>query len=89
MAWPARTICAVLDDMRASYKTYNFSNIGSLIEEVQMLANRMEARLDTEESYDNARDRLREVREELKDGKTELEKLKRELKLTNQIKELK
>lgn len=82
MSWPARTICGVLSDMRNAYKTYNFSSILSLIEECQMLANRMEANMDTEMTYEDRRKKLREVREEL-------DILKNELKLTKQIKEIK
>jgi hypothetical protein len=69
MSWPARTICGCLDDMRNCYKTYNFQAIASLIEEVQMLANRMEAHLDTTQSYEAARNELRKINEELKKAK--------------------
>ena len=89
MSWPARTICACLEDMRSAFKTYNFSNIASLIEEVQMLANRMEAHIETEHSYNDRRDKLREVQEEIKETEEELKLLKNELKLTQKIKELK
>lgn len=82
MSWPARTICAALEDMRNCYKTYNFQAIASLIEEVQMLANRMEARLDTSQSYEEARNDLRKINNEVK-------QLKNELKLLNTIKEKK
>ena len=44
--YPNRYICAVFDDMRACYKTLNFSPILSLIEEAQSMANRMEAALE-------------------------------------------
>ena len=78
MSWPARTVCGVLDDMRKCYKTYNFSAIASLIEECQMLANRMEANLDTKSSYEDRRIELRKVNEEIKEAKKELETLKKE-----------
>lgn len=80
MSYPPRTICAVLEDMRNCYKTYNFQAIGSLIEEVQMLANRMEASLENRRDYVYEREKLKEVREEV-------QSLKRELKLLNKIKE--
>lgn len=89
MSWPARTICATLEDMRSAVKTLNFYMIPGLIEEVQILANRMEANLDTEQSYEDRRKKLREVNDEIKEKKQELETLKRELKLTEKIKELK
>ena len=72
MSWPARTICAVLDDMRNCYKSYNFGAILSLIEECQMLANRMEASLETEHTYEQRREKLRKVEQKLKKLKKEL-----------------
>ena len=44
--YPNRYICSVLEEMRACYKTRNFSGLLGLIEEAQALANRMEARLE-------------------------------------------
>jgi len=46
----SRYICDVLEEMRVSIKTLNFSNMLSLIEEVQVLANRMESALDMKKS---------------------------------------
>lgn len=89
MSWPARTICACLEDMRKAVKTLNFYIIPGLIEEVQMLANRMEAALDTEMSYSERRDKLRKVNQEIKETEEELTKLKNELNLLNKVKELK
>ncbi len=43
--WVNRTVCDVLSDMRKCVKTLNFAALLSLIEEVQTMANRMEAAL--------------------------------------------
>jgi len=40
-----RLLCAVFDEMRTCNKTLNFSYLLGLIDEAQMLANRMEAKL--------------------------------------------
>lgn len=42
---PHRYLCEVLDEMRLANKTRNFSYIEGLIEEVQLMGNRMEAGL--------------------------------------------
>ncbi len=80
MSWPARTVCGVLDDMRKCYKTYNFSAIASLIEECQMLANRMEANLDTKTSYEDRRIELRKINKKIKDAEKKLEEVTKEKK---------
>lgn len=89
MSWPARTICGVLEDMRKCYQTYNFQAIGSLIEECQMLANRMEAVIETEQTYESRREKLRGVNDEIKETKETLTMLKNELKLLTKVKEIK
>lgn len=66
----SRYICSVLDEMRNCYKTYNFSIMASLIEEVQTMANRMEAALDDKNSMEYYHDELKRLRKE----KKELEK---------------
>lgn len=74
---PNRYICDVLDEMRETYKTYNFSVFPGLIEECQSLANRMEAAL-----YDKAE--IRDLAKELRD----LKQQKRELELSVEEKTL-
>ena len=55
---PYRTLCDVLDEMRSTYKTRNFASLLGLIEEAQMMGNRMEAKLDyykyRQEKFDHA-----------------------------------
>lgn len=43
---PNRYVCSVLDDMRKLDETRNYSLLGSLIEEIQVMVNRMEAALE-------------------------------------------
>ncbi len=44
--YPHRYICSVLEEMRNLSKTKNYNMLDSLIEEAQILANRMEAALE-------------------------------------------
>ena len=69
MSLPNRTVCDVLKEMRTAHDTYNFSYLWSLIEEVQSMANRMEAAL-----YDKSD--LEYSREEMKKLKAKIKKLK-------------
>jgi len=63
---PNRTVCAVLEEMRKIHETRNYSYLLALIEEVQSLANRMEAAL--------------EDKRDVKRWNVEREKLKSEIK---------
>lgn len=66
---PNRTLCAVLDDIREAHKQHNYSYLMSLVEEAQMLGNRMEASLwDQKDAL-----YLREEISKLKAQKKELE----------------
>lgn len=77
---PNRTICSVLDGMRDCSKTKNFSYLDGLIEEAQMLANRMEAKLYDLSDYEYKMkeykkikaevDKLREERDTLSKNET-------------------
>ena len=40
-----RTLCEVLEEMRACFKTRNFASLSGLIEETQSMGNKMEAKL--------------------------------------------
>ncbi len=67
-----RTICSVLDEMRKANETRNYSILLSLIEEVQTLANRMEAALYDYGDVEHMEEAKRELKKELK--KLEAEK---------------
>ena len=75
--YPHRTICDVLREMRELYKTCNFGLMPSLIEEVQILGNRMEARLDAQKTYFETRDDIRKAKIELVSLKKDIKKRKK------------
>ena len=68
----SRTLCDVLDDMRTSVKIMNFSYMSSLIEEAQLLGNRMESALAEQKQLKGFHDKIHAAREELRGLKKEL-----------------
>lgn len=70
---PTRLICTVLEEMRTCIKTLNFSYLESLVEEAQLLANRMEAKL--EDMADHER-----LQEDISVLKKQKDKLRSEIK---------
>lgn len=76
--FPNRTLCSVLEDMRDCLKTLNFAVIGSLIEEVQVIGNRMEAALYDQKDFKKAEKHYKDLKLEIK----KLEEAKEELKST-------
>ena len=48
-----RTLCDVLEEMRTCFKTYNFAPMLALIEEAQMMGNKMEAGLGDKRDIEN------------------------------------
>tara|TARA_B100000287_G_scaffold397008_1_gene413138 strand:- start:82 stop:315 length:234 start_codon:yes stop_codon:yes gene_type:complete len=62
-----RYICTVLEEMRKCMTTYNFSVLPSLIEEAQILANRMESKLYDVKDLDALHDKIKEKKKELKE----------------------
>ena len=44
-SYPNRTVCEMLNEMRKMHETRNYAGLLSLIEEVQLAVNRMEAGL--------------------------------------------
>ena len=74
---PNRLVCRVLDEMRECSKTRNFSYLDGLIEEVQVLVNRMESKLMDQKDLD-------ELNEEIRESKVELKRLKQKIKLAEE-----
>lgn len=72
---PNRTLCSVLEDMRKCNETKNYSYLSGLIEEAQMLGNRMEAKLYDIKDYEYKMEELRRMKKEVKDLKAEKENL--------------
>ena len=68
-----RTLCSVLEDMRKCSQTMNFSPLLSLIEEAQILGNRMEAALTDQKD-------IKTMHEERSKLKAEIMKLRLEKK---------
>ena len=62
-----RYVCTVLEEMRKCLTTHNFSVLPSLIEEAQILVNRMEAKLHDIKDLDTLHDKIKEKKKELKD----------------------
>ena len=52
-----RTLCDVLDEMRTCFKTYNFAPMLALIEEAQMMGNKMEAGLNDKHDVEKMENR--------------------------------
>lgn len=64
--WFSRnTACSVLDDMRQCCATMNFGPMPALIEELQMMFNRMERKLDQVKQWEQMEVFLKERRNEL------------------------
>ena len=56
-----RTLCDVLEEMRKCDKTRNYAPMSALIEEVQIMGNRMEAKLADRKDYYKLAKILRET----------------------------
>ena len=79
---PNRLVCRVFDEMRDCSKTRNFSYLDGLIEEVQVLVNRMESKLMDQKDLDDLNERIRE-------SKNDLARLKQSVKLVEEELEVK
>jgi hypothetical protein len=64
--WSERTMCDVLEEMRAASKAKNYSYIDGLIEEVQSMGNRMEAGLEKYGSIAMAEKQVANTKNEIK-----------------------
>ena len=79
MSWPNRTACDVLEEMRKCHKTTNFSYMPGLIEEMQSIANRMEAGLTDLSEINSSHERKKEAEEETEKVVKKLKKLKEQI----------
>jgi len=75
IGYPNRYICTVLDEMRECLKNLNFAYFASLIEEVQMLANRMEASLEDKKDIRKLTNDIHKLKAIRKKLKKEVDKL--------------
>ena len=72
---PNRYICSVLDEMREADKSKNYSYMRGLIEEAQVLVNRMEAALYDKKDLVRAHDECKKVKAKKEKLEQEIEKL--------------
>ena len=75
---PNRTVCDVLSEMRKCSDTGNYSYLPGLIEEVQSLANRMEAALYDKSDLEYYKKKLRTLKKEVKELEAKKEELDEE-----------
>ena len=72
-----RYMCDVLTEMRTCTETSNYAYLPSLIEEVQVMANRMEASLYDKNDYTSIKKMIAEKKVELKKLEKKIEKKKK------------
>jgi len=68
---PNRTICTVLEEIRTCIKTLNFSYLPGLLEEIQTMANRMEAKLYTIKDFEYLEKKVKELEKKKKELDTD------------------
>lgn len=73
-----RTMCDVLEDMRKLSGTRNYGGMDGLIEELQSMANRMEAGLQDQKDIQKLSEQQRKARKELKELVEAIGKLQKE-----------
>jgi len=74
--WPNRTACDILEEMRKADETKNYSYLKGLIEEMQMVASRMEAGLYDKgdvKDWSKKRSKLKDDIKKLENKKEKLE----------------
>lgn len=76
--FPNRTLCAVLEEMRKLNETRNYAALLSLIEEAQMLGNRMEAKLFDVKDRESLIEDISKLKKELKALRKEKKELSNE-----------
>jgi len=79
-SYPNRTLCDVFEEMRKCFKNYNFASLGSLIEEAQVLANRMESALNDVHDVEDMHEERHKAKEEMKKLYKELDELEKKVK---------
>jgi len=72
-----RYLCDIIEDLRKTYETRNFSYLPGIIEELQYRANRMENYIEIGRELTRMEDRRRTLKEEVKKLEKELGKKNR------------
>ena len=78
-----RTLCSVIEDARKAIGTLHAKNVSnvspvllSLIEEIQILGNRMEAALEDADDIENMHQEIKKLKKELRDLNIKIEEKK-------------
>lgn len=79
MAYPLRTWCTILEDLRTCFKTRNFSYMLGLIEELQYAGNKMEAGLEGKNDLKDWAERRSDLDREIEELNIKKKKLEREI----------
>ena len=78
-SFPNRTLCDVFEEIRKLNEKRNYSYLGSLVEEAQHLANRMEAALSDKKDIKDWREKREDLKKEMKELYRERKRLKNEI----------
>jgi hypothetical protein len=73
---PNRTVCSVIEEARKCNETRNYSYLSGLLEEIQSLANRMEAALWDQNDMKRMMDDRAALKKELKELKEQVKEEK-------------
>lgn len=77
---PNRLMCEVLEELRKVYETRNFSYMPGLIEELQSMGNRMEAKLYDYGETEYIEEEIEKMKNQKKQLRKDILKLKKEKK---------
>lgn len=75
LSYPNRTVCSVIEEARKCHETRNYSYLPGILEELQNLANRMEAALEDIDDLEYAREQTKKLQKELNELEDRKEKL--------------
>lgn len=73
--WINRTLCDVLEDMRRCQKTHNYAALEALIEEAQIMGNKMEAAIGDKNDIQEMQETRSELKKQIKKLKKKRKKL--------------
>ena len=74
-----RTMCSILENIRAMDKSKNYSALLGAVEELQWAAERMEAAISDAKDINNLKEHRAELRDEVKKLEAKVKKLKNQL----------
>ena len=77
--WRHRIMCDVLEEMRKCSGSANYAALPGLIEEVQIMGNKMEAALSYQKDTEKLHDKRKKLEKEVKKLQAKVDKLKKKL----------